>query len=53
MNFYNRKGINMMSEVNNGYVGILPTETIITNEVKLDDIEVNVQKAKNGKKIKS
>ena len=52
MNFYNRKGINMISEVNNGYVGDMPTEAIITNEVKLDDIEVNVQKAKNGKKAK-
>ena len=42
----------MISEVNNGYVGNVPAETILTNEVKVDDIEVNVKKAKNGKKAK-
>ena len=41
----------MISEVNNGYVGDISPE-IVTNEVKLDDIEVNVVKAKNGKKAK-
>ena len=42
----------MISEVNNGYVGEIPAEVVLTNEVKLDDIEVNVAKAKNGKKAK-
>ena len=42
----------MISEVNNGYVGSIPAEVVLTNEVKVDDIEVFAQKAKNGKKAK-
>ena len=49
--FLTRKGIDMISEVNNGYVGNLPGE-VVFNEVRLEDIEVVPAKAKNGKKAK-
>lgn len=42
----------MISEVNNGYNGSLLGEVVLTNEVRLEDIEVVPVKAKNGKKAK-
>lgn len=49
--FIKRKGIDMISEVNNGYLENLPGEVVL-NEVKLEDIKVVPTKAKNGKKAK-
>ena len=49
--FIKRKGIDMISEVNNGYLEKLPSEVVL-NGVNLEDIEIVPVKAKNGKKAK-
>ena len=51
MKFIKSKGIDMISEVNYGYLEKLPGEVVL-NEVKLEDIKVVPTKAKNGKKAK-